>query len=973
MLLSISKALLSVALLVTALFWETNAQGGGGTVSGTVNDTSGAVIVGATIKVLDLATSREITTVTDGNGKYEIKGLRSGAYRVSASAQGFATLSRNILVTEGALLTEDFTLSPGLIQDVVTVTAVRGNIRVASEVPQTVSVITADDIERQRPRSSFETIERTPNIIVRETNPARERPRLRGLDSSRVLIVIDGERLNNVRTDLQTGLSPSIIDVTQLEVAEVVSGAGSSVYGSDSLAGTINFVTKGPQLSDKGLKLGFRFDGNYATNGKVRRGNGVMNLTNEKVALRLSGSMFRLQDYTIGNRAITLQEVINFGNFFRSVPAGRRPDGTVTFNGPGSYAIFSVPAGGEVLFGAAHGYNSQIDFWVFPNTQNNFRLRYIASRHKNLQDAFSGPPYESQQRFNAFRNYEKMSLRYEGVDFSRFLTRIAFNFYHQKLTFPQSQYDYTNQAVSAAFPNGSWSGTNFTGNPSVFTLNTFTNNKNTITTLNLDAQANLQPISGLLVTIGAQRLKDSSRDEFINHGFFLFDVNRPNYNPNPITFSFGGQTFTAAGLQSGASSPNTNYEDRAFFLQAELDRFKWVRLSTGFRIDNWRTKAMPSDTFPLRFEFGVLNAAYPALQANPGPLASQVASIPQLLNLAGRTGEARTSKTSYTGNIGIVFRLPLGINPYFRYGTSYREPSITERYIIRNFPAFPGLVAIVVGNPNLNPETGRNYDVGVKARGRFYNASFGYFYNDLKDLIIFQIPPFGNICVSPNPSIGLLPLSTIFAPSAPPCTAGQSAISFNGRINQARNVIKGFEGNGEVTIPISDLGNLNPFVSFGTLHGTNKTPTELDIFRLQYLKNLQNKPIEIGGSADDFPLANITPYRVMGGVQFFDRSGNFFAEYVFRHQGKVRRVPPGYLTGTTLVNYGTYASLNSFIRHDVRGGYTWRTDKGRISLNLGVTNIADKLYWEHFQTAPAPGRSFIFGVTTEIFNFFNLR
>ncbi|MCX7640362.1 MAG: TonB-dependent receptor [Pyrinomonadaceae bacterium] len=959
-------------VLVIVLFGKIFGQNGG-TVSGTVTDNAGAVIVGGIVKALDLATNREITAVTDGTGRYQLKGLRPGTYRISATAQGFATLSRNVLVTEGSSITEDFSLSPGAIQDVVTVTAARGNIRVASEVPQTVSVTTAEDIERRVPRSSFEAIERTPNIIVRETNPSRERPRLRGLDSSRVLIVIDGERLNNVRTDLQTGLSPSIIDITQLEVAEVVSGAGSSIYGSDSLAGTINFVTKRPQLSDKGLMLSLRFDGNYSTNGKVRRGNGVINLSNEKVALRLSGSLFRLKNYTIGNRAITLEEVINFGNFFKSVPAGRRPDGTVTFNGPGSYAIFSVPAGGEVLFGAGHGYNAQMDFWVFPNEQNSFRLRYIRSDHSNLQDAFSGPPYESQQRFNPFRNYDKISLRYEGVDFSRFLTRVAANFYHQKLSFPQGQYDYTNQAVSTAFPNGSWSGTNFTGNPSVFTLSTFTNNKNTITTLNFDGQANIQPFSGLLITIGAQRLKDSSRDEFLNHGFFFFDVNQPNYTPNPVTFSFRGQNFTAAGLQSGASSPNTNYEDRAFFLQAELDRFRWIRISSGFRIDNWRTKAMPSDTFPLRFEFGVLNAAYPSLQANPGPLASQVAAIPQLLNLAGRTGEARTSKTSYTGNIGLVFRLPFGINPYFRYGNSYREPSITERYIIRNFPAFPGLVAIVVGNPNLEPERGRNFDVGLKARGRFYNASFGYFYNDLRNLIIFQIPPFGNICVAPNPSIGLLPLSAIFAPSAPPCAVGQSAISFNGRINQARNVIKGFEGTGEVSIPIGDLGSINPFVSFGTLHGTNKSPTELDIFRLQYLQNLQNKPIEIGGSATDFPLANITPYRVMGGAQFFDKSGSLFIEYAFRHQGKVRRVPPGFLTGTTLVNYGTYASLNSFTRHDIRGGYTWRTDKGRISLNLGITNIADRLYWEHFQTAPAPGRSFVFGVTTEIFNVFNLR
>ena len=964
------KVIFSMLIVLMAI-GKVLAQGGG-VIKGTVTDEAGAIIVGATVKVLDLASNRELTTTTDEKGQYSFKGLRAGSYSISVASRGFASISRNVLVSDAGEQTEDFVLSPGVIQDIVTVTAAKGNIRVASEVPQTVSVTTSEDIERRQPRSSFEAIERTPNIIVRETNPSRERPRLRGLDSSRVLIVIDGERLNNVRTDLQTGLSPSIIDVTQIEAAEVVAGAGSSLYGSDSLAGTINLVTKAPTLSDKGLILGLRFDGSYASNGKVRRGNAVLNLSNENVAFRLSGSLFRLEDYNIGNRAITIQDVINFGNFFKSVPAGQRPDGTPTFNGPGSYAIFSIPKGGKVLFGAGHGYNLQGDLWWFPSKNQNFRLRFLSSEHSNLQDAFSGPPYETQQRFQPFRNYDKIGLRYEILDISKLLTRLSINFYHQKLSFPQGQLDYTNQAVSPAFPNGSYSGVNFTGNPSVMTLNVLTNNKNTIDTTNFDVQANVQMLRGLLLTIGAQRLKDSSSDEFIQYGFFFFDFNRPNLG-NPTTFSFGGQNFTAQGFQSGKSSPNTSYEDRAFFIQSEFDRVKWVRLTAGLRIDNWRSRAVPSDTFPLRFEFGVLSAAFPALQANPGPLASQVSAIPQLLALAGRTGEARTSKTSYTGNIGVLFKLPFGINPYFRYSNSYREPSITERYIIRNFPAFPGLVAIVAGNPNLNPETGRNFDFGVKARGRFYNGSFGYFYNDLKNLIVFQIPSFGNICVTPNPAIGLLPLSTIFAPSAPPCTVGQSAISFNGRINQANNIIKGFEGTGELTIPIKEIGSINPFVSFGTLHGTNKSPTAIDIFRLQYLQGLANKPFEIGGSISDFPLANITPYRVIGGLQFFDKTGNFFAEYSFRRQGRVRRIAPAALTGTTLVNYGTYASLNGFTRHDLRAGYTWRTEKGKVSLNVGVTNLTDKLYWEHFQNAPAPGRSFVFGVTTEIFNFLNLK
>jgi len=930
------------------------------TVSGTITDTNGAVIVGATVRALNIASSRETNVETDGAGKYEFTDLRPGSYRISAIRQGFATNAKTVLLEQGASRTQDFSLSPGVIEDVVTVTAGKGSERIAVEVPQTVTVATAEDIERQRPRSTFEAIERAPNIIVRETNPARERPRLRGLDSSRVLIVIDGEKLNNARTDLQTGLSPSIIDVTQIEAAEVVAGAGSSLYGSDSLAGTINLVTKGPNRPDKGYIFGARLDGNHSSNGRVNRGGAVFNLSNKFAAFRASGSLFRNSNYSIGNRAITIEEVIQFGRFFTRVPSNipnptAVPPIAASFNGPGSYAVFSVPAGGEILNGAGHGGNGQVDLWVYPTEKHSFRGRYIISQHRNLGDAFSGPPYETQERFNPFREYDKFGLRYEGLDLSRFVPRVSVNYYYQKLSFPQAQFDYTNQAASVANPNGSFMGANFTGRPSRFTLNTFTSNQNTISTNNIDAQATLLPFKGMLVTAGAQYLEDSSRDAFNNNGFFNFDRNQPNFVTN---------------FQRGASSPDTKYQDRAVFFQAEYDGFKFLRLSGGLRVDNWKTEATPSPDFPLRFEFGVLTASLPQLQANPGPLTSQVASIPQLSQLASRSGAVSTNNTTVTGNFGVVARLPYGINPYFRYGTSYREPSITERYILRNFPAFPGLVALVAGNPNLEPETGRNVDVGIKFQGSRYSGSFGYFRNDLKNLIIFQTPDFGNICVAPNPSIGLLPLSVIFVNSARPCAVGQSAISFNGRINQADNVISGFEGIGEYSISLNDFGSITPFVSFGTLKGVNKSPTPLRLYQLSFLQNLQDKPFELEGSADDFPLGNITPFRIIGGAQYADRAGRIFAEYSFRHQARVKRIDPNSLTGTTLVNYGTFANLNSFTKHTVKGGYTWRYERYRMSLNAGIENFTDELFFEHFQTAPAPGRSFVFGFTVEVFNFF---
>ena len=629
-----SKKLFFVFALVAFLTVSGFGQGTA-VLSGTVTDANGAVIVGATVKALNLENNRETTVMTGSDGRFEFINLRAASYRISATNQGFATSAENIIVQQGATLTQNFSLSPGAINDVVTVTAGKGSARVAVDVPQVITVATEEDIERQRPRSTFEAIERAPNLIVRETNPARERPRLRGLDSSRLLIVIDGERLNNSRTDLNTGLSPSIIDVTQLQSAEVVAGAGSSLYGSDSLAGTINLVTKSPERPTQGYRLGFRFDGNYSSNGQVRRGSGVVNLSNRFAAARLSGSLFRNENYSIGNDPITLEQVRAIGGFYTQFPG----------NNASQFPIFSVPAGGEVLNGAGHGSNLQFDLWVFPSDNHNFRGRYINSSHSNLGDAFSGPPYETQDRFNAFRTFNKYGLRYEGLDFARYLPRVSVNYYHQKLTFPQNQFDFS---IGGSFTGTSAAGFTFRNpiTPSTFSINSFTDNKNSITTDGFEVQASIAPLPGLLVTTGYQYLRDFSSDEFSR---FRVTSNRQLI---PGTFT------------TGASSPDTTYTNNAFFVQGEFDRIRWLRLTAGFRVDNWKTNAQVTPGFPLGSEFAVLRNSIPVVTANPGPLDTLVSSLPSLLELTQGSGEVDTSNTPFTGNFGVVFRLPYGINPY---------------------------------------------------------------------------------------------------------------------------------------------------------------------------------------------------------------------------------------------------------------------------------------------------------------------
>ncbi|MBS1797718.1 MAG: TonB-dependent receptor [Acidobacteria bacterium] len=919
--------------------------------SGVVKDSNGAVVAGATVTALNTASSQKVTTTTDKTGQYSFTNLRGGNYRVTVTALGFAEAAETVVVSDDGKVTQDFSISPGAIKDVVTVTAGKGSDRLAVEIPQVVTVATSEQIEQRIPRSTFEAVERSPNIGVIESNPARERPRLRGLSSSRVLLVIDGEKLNNSRIDPGASGAPmAVVDPSQLEAVEVVAGSGSSLYGSDSIAGTINLITKSPTRPADGMLLGLRFDGTYISNGRIRRGTTTVNLANKFAALRVSANMYRLANYNMGGGELTLAENVSMGNFFRSIPTNAA--GT-TFQSAASYTIFALPKNAEILNGQGHGDGKQIDFWFFPSEKHNFRGRYLNSDDGNHGNAFSGPPYEVQERYSAFRSFDKWGIRYQGLDITKFIPRLSVNYFYQKLSYPQNLYNYTNIAgATGSYLNA----TTFTGNPSVFgsgalpsgTLSgaSFTDNLNTVSTSGLDLQASLLPFRGMLVTVGGGRTQDNSNDYFYTSPFAGFGTAR---------------VFTGTAT-IGASAPVSRYTDNNFYLQGEFDRIKWVRVSGGMRFDNWVTTGLPGNGFPLSTEFAALNAATPGLIANPGALSSLAASIPDLVRLAGGTGSVNTNNNSVTYNFGIVGRLPWGINPYFRWANSYREPGITERYLIRNFSPGSFFASLVVGNPNLTPEKGKNYDVGVKVQQKYFNFSIGYFHNKLVDFLAYA--PAQNYCVAPvPPGLPGSPGAVGFG-----CASGQAVVSINARVNFASGLIRGIESTGEASIPLKGWGSLNPFISLGSLYGRNDSPTTIQIAQLNAVYNRPNTPIKLTGSATDFPLPNITPFRMLAGLQYLDKSGRFFAEYNWRHQNRVTRADPGQFVGTTLINYGSFASTNPIDKQSLKTGYNWRNDRYKFSINVGIDNIMNKLYWEHFQSAPAPGRSFVFGFTVEAFN-----
>ena len=115
----------ALALLLCALFGsEALAQTTTSEINGTVKDEQGAVIAGATVKLIDNSTNREVSTSSTGEGFFAFNNIPAGTYTVIAEHSGFQRLSiQDVKLNVGVPTTLNIVLPPGNVAEVVTVSA----------------------------------------------------------------------------------------------------------------------------------------------------------------------------------------------------------------------------------------------------------------------------------------------------------------------------------------------------------------------------------------------------------------------------------------------------------------------------------------------------------------------------------------------------------------------------------------------------------------------------------------------------------------------------------------------------------------------------------------------------------------------------------------------------------------------------------------------------------------------------------
>lgn len=139
--------------------------------------------------------------------------------------------------------------SPTTELDELVVTATRAPTKVTNTIAQT-RIVDSQELQRYRGQTVLEVLKRQPGFSIKQDGDlgASSNLYIRGYDSKRVLVLIDGIRYGSMSTGQPAlGLLPA----DQIDRIEIVYGAsGSSVYGSDAMGGVIQIFTKGAEAAD---------------------------------------------------------------------------------------------------------------------------------------------------------------------------------------------------------------------------------------------------------------------------------------------------------------------------------------------------------------------------------------------------------------------------------------------------------------------------------------------------------------------------------------------------------------------------------------------------------------------------------------------------------------------------------------------------------------------------------------------------
>ena len=205
-----------------------------------VNAATQEPIVG--VAIFNKSKSKSVITNFEGEAKLNAFGTSEWIYFKHISFE-------QKLIKKSKILKGIVSLEPnaqGLEEIVISASKFKQEKR---DIPIKIASVNAKNIAFTNPQTSADLLESTGRVYIQKSQYGGGSPIIRGFSTNRLLITVDGVRMNNAifrGGNLQNVIS---IDPFSIQNTEVILGAGSVIYGSDAIGGVMSFYTQKPQLS----------------------------------------------------------------------------------------------------------------------------------------------------------------------------------------------------------------------------------------------------------------------------------------------------------------------------------------------------------------------------------------------------------------------------------------------------------------------------------------------------------------------------------------------------------------------------------------------------------------------------------------------------------------------------------------------------------------------------------------------------
>ena len=237
------------------------AQPAAGQIVGVVRDHSGGVVAGATVTISGAALVAPRTVLTNERGEYALDQLPAGRYVVVVRLSGFEPRTVEIDIGVGAAAL-DLVLALSSLSDTVTVTATKTGAADIQSTPVAVTVLSARMLEQLGLRTVEGLAGVVPSLTVSQ-QAGLAQITIRGIGTNLVLPGTNPSSTVHLDGVYLARPAMAFADFLNVERVEVLRGPQGTLYGRNSVGGTINIVTRQPANS---VETSGRLTlGNYAT------------------------------------------------------------------------------------------------------------------------------------------------------------------------------------------------------------------------------------------------------------------------------------------------------------------------------------------------------------------------------------------------------------------------------------------------------------------------------------------------------------------------------------------------------------------------------------------------------------------------------------------------------------------------------------------------------------------------------------